>query len=259
MRVSIIIPAYDEEARIKETLGAYLSYFSAMQHDIDFIIVVEGHDKTLEIVKEFQKTNSNVKYSYSAARLGKGGAIICGFKMATGDLIGFVDADASTAPEAFDSLIKTIGDYDGIIASRKVRGAKQIKREPILQRFGSRGFNTLVRTMFLLPFKDTQCGAKLFKRQAILTILPELGITEFTFDIDLLLRLHLKEFKIKEVPTIWEHKPGAKFNFTKWFWKLIPIMFLSLCRLRLLHSPFRSVVRAHDVVRSKIKKLFPKF
>lgn len=253
MKLSIIIPAYNEEHRIESSLNNYLPYFSNRAYDTEFIIIIEGDDKTLEIVKNFQKSYKSIVWEYSRRRLGKGGAIVRGFKQATGDLIGFVDADASTAPQAFEELIKNIGASDGIIASRKISGAKLVKKEPLLQRIGSRGFNTLVRIMFLLPFKDTQCGAKLFTRRAVYAVLPELGITEFSFDIDLLFRLAKKGFKIAELPTVWEYKPGAQFDFRKWFWKLIPNMFLSLCRLRLLYSPLKKIVRAYDVVNNKIK------
>ncbi len=216
--------------------------------------MIEGGDKTLDIVHELSETHHNLKYEHSTKRLGKGGAIIRGFKFAASDLIGYVDADASTKPGAFDDLIKNIGNYDGIIASRKVRGAKLVKKEPFLQRFGSRGFNILARAAFGLPFRDTQCGAKLFTRKAVQTVLPELGITEFAFDIDLLYRLTKKGFQIRELPTVWEHKAGAKFNFAQRFWKLIPNMFLSLCRLRLLYSPFKNVVRAYDLTIGKLKQ-----
>jgi glycosyltransferase involved in cell wall biosynthesis len=253
MKISVIVPAYNEEGRIRETLSTYLAYFSGHANEIEFVVMVEGTDRTTDVVREFCQTHDNIKYEYSSKRLGKGGAIIRGFSVATGDLIGYVDADASTKPAAFDELIKNISGCDGIIASRKLRNATLVKKEPFLQRVGSRGFNLLARAMFGLPFRDTQCGAKLFTREAICAVLPELGITEFAFDVDLLFRLTKKGFMIRELPTTWEHKAGAKFNFAKSFWKLIPNMFLSLCRLRLLYSPFRAVVRAYDLTIGKLK------
>ncbi len=253
MKTTIVIPAYNEEGRIRETLASYVDHFSSSEHEIEFIIMVEGTDKTIDIVREFGKKHNNIRHEYSTKRLGKGGAIIRGFKLATGGLIGYIDADASTKPAAFDELIKNIGNYDGIIASRKLPGATLTKKEPFLQRFGSRGFNILARAMFGLPFMDTQCGAKLFTRNAINAVLPELGITEFAFDVDLLYRLTKKGFKIRELPTVWEHKSGAKFNFAQRFWKLIPNMFMSLCRLRLLYSPLKDVVRAYDLTVGKFK------
>jgi len=246
MKLSIIIPAYNEAERIKPTLHEYLDYFSK-NLDIEFVIMVEGTDNTLEIVKEFAKKDTRVKYFYSKERLGKGGAIIKGFELAKGDYIGFVDADGSTKPEAFEQLTDALEDFDGVIASRKIKGAKLLEKEPILQRFGSWGFNTIVRFLFLLPFKDTQCGAKIFRKHTILAALPHLTLANFAFDIDLLYVLHKLNFKIKEVPTVWEYKTGTQFNFSKWFVKLIPNMFFSIIRLRLMHSRFKRVVNLYKI------------
>lgn len=246
MKLSIIIPAYNEGERIKPTLHEYLDYFSQFK-DFEFIVMIEGTDNTLEIVKEFAKRDKRIKYFHSKERLGKGGAVIKGFRLAKGDYIGFVDADGSTKPEAFADLIDALQHFDGAIASRKVAGAKLQKKEPSLQQFGSLGFNVLVRTMFLMPFKDTQCGAKIFRKNTILAALPHLTLANFAFDIDLLYVLHKLNFKIKEVPTVWEYKTGTQFNFSKWFVKLIPNMFFSIIRLRLMHSRFKSVVNLYKI------------
>ncbi|HIH14102.1 MAG TPA: glycosyltransferase [Nanoarchaeota archaeon] len=247
MKLSLVIPAYNEERRIGKTIVSYHDYFSRHIPDFEFIFVIEGTDDTLNIVKACAEKDARIRYIYSGKRLGKGGAIIEGFKIATGDLVGFVDADGSTLPMAFHDIVKAVeAGQDCAIASRKVKGARLIKKEPLLQRIGSRGFNALVRTLFLLPVKDTQCGAKILSRKALNAVLPELGITEFAFDIDLLFRIHKKGFKIKEIPTVWESKAGGQFNFGKRFIKLIPDMFLSLVRLRLIYSPLRKIVTAYD-------------
>jgi len=255
MKLSLVIPAYNEERRIGKTIVAYHDYFSKHFPEFELIFVVEGTDDTLSIVKACAEKDKRIKYVYSEKRLGKGGAVIRGFKEASGDLIGFVDADGSTKPEAFRSLIDTLrsNNCSGAIASRKVKGAKIIKKEPLLQRIGSRGFNILVRSIFFLPFKDTQCGAKIFTKEAVQAVLPELGITEFAFDIDLLFRLQAKGFRIKEVPTVWEYKTGAQFNFNRWFWRLVPEMFLSIMRLRLIYSPFSWTVRLYNKTLGKIR------
>jgi len=246
MKLSIVIPAYNEGERIKPTIKRYLDYFPK---DIELIVVIEGTDNTLEIVKEFAKSDRRIKYFYSEKKLGKGGAVIKGFGLAGGDLIGFVDADGSTTPEAFAELVENLDVYDAIIASRKMRGAKLIKKEPFLQRIGSRGFNILVRILFQLPFKDTQCGAKVFKKQVIDAILPELGLTEFAFDIDLLFHAKSKGFSVKEIPTVWEHKTGGKFDFDRKFAKQTIQMFLSVIRLRILYSPLKNLIKIYEHIK----------
>lgn len=248
MKLSLIIPAYNEGNRIKPTLAEYLNLFS---DELELIVIVEGTDNTLEIVKEFAINDKRVRYFYSKEKLGKGGAIIQGFKYATGDFIGFVDADGSTKPEAFTELVKNLDGFDGVIASRKLTGAKLIRKEPFMQRIGSRGFNALVKILFALPFKDTQCGAKVFRKNVIEKILPCLGITEFSFDIDLLYQIKRNGFKIKELPTTWEHKTGGKFDFDRKFINRTLQMFLSIIRLRILYSPFKNLVKIYDYIFGK--------
>src|SRR3989344_9034922 len=164
MKLSIVIPAYNEEKRIGQTLKDYTSFFNKIKISYEIFVVLNGcRDNTLGVVKELSKKNKVITYLDIKEAIGKGGAITQGFKAAKGDLIGFVDADGSTSPQAFNDLIENIGEYDGIIASRWIRGAKISYKQPFLKRFGSRGFNFLVRLLFNLRFKDTQCGAKLFK------------------------------------------------------------------------------------------------
>ncbi|MBI4095533.1 MAG: glycosyltransferase family 2 protein [DPANN group archaeon] len=251
--ISIVMPAYNEEGRIGGMLSEYCEYFSNKIKDFEFVIIVQGTDKTINIVKDFAKKYPQINYTYSEKRSGKGGAIIEGFKRAKGSIIGFVDADGSTRPDAFFDLIKQTDLYDGAIASKRMPGAIITKNEPALQQFGGYGFNWLLRFLFLMPFKDTQCGAKIFRKDVISSILPELGVTEFAFDADLLLRIWKKGFKIKEVPTTWEYKAGSTFDFRKWFWRLIPNMLMSLMRLRLLYSPFNGFVKFWDKYIKKVK------
>ncbi len=251
--ISVVIPAYNEESRIGSMLSEYCEYFLKNFKDFEFVLIINGNDKTLDIVREFAKTFPQIKYNYSEKRAGKGGAIIEGFRKARGDFVGYVDADNSTKPAAFHDLINALATCDGAIASRKLASSVLISKEPLLQQFGSFGFNSILRLLFLLPFRDTQCGAKIFRREVIQKVLPELGVTEFAFDIDLLIRVWKKGFSIKEVPTTWEYKTGSTFDFNKWFWRLIPNMFMSLMRLRLLYSPFKGFVKFWDKYIKNVK------
>ena len=243
MKLSIVIPAYNEEKRIGQTLGDYTSFFNKTKTSYEIIIVLNGcKDNTLGVVKKLYKKNKVITYFDIKEAIGKGGAITQGFKAAKGDLIGFVDADGSTSPEAFNDLIENIGEYDGIIASRWIRGAKISYKQPFLKRVGSRGFNFLVRLLFNLRFKDTQCGAKLFKKQVIKQVVGELGITKWAFDINLLYSAKTKGYKIREIPTQWSAVPASHFNL----FKAAPEMFLGLVRLRLMYSPFLFIVKIYD-------------
>ncbi|MFA5258568.1 MAG: glycosyltransferase [Candidatus Pacearchaeota archaeon] len=254
MKISIIIPAHNEEERIGRTLFAYSKFFKNLkeQENIDFEILVvinNTQDKTEDIVKVHSKENSEIR-CIRFKEGGKGFAIIEGFRDSlkrNNDLIGFIDADMATAPEHFYWLIKYLGKHDGAIASRGHK--KSIVKTSLKRKITHKGFNFVVRSLLFLPYSDTQCGAKIFKREAIDKVVNELGITQWGFDVDLLYRLNKKRLKIKEIPTVWEDQQGSKINL-----KSVPIkMFASVVRLRLINSPFKGFIRIYNKMPESIK------
>ena len=176
----IIIPAYNEEKRIGETLEEYGKYFEKKKKDKeigDFKILVvlnACRDNTIGVVKNQEKKNKNIIH-IEFERGGKGFAVTEGFKFAINkkfDLIGFVDADMATPPEAFFDLVKSIGNSDGIIANRWHKNSNiKIKQTP-LRILLSRGGNFIIHSLFLLKYQDTQCGAKLFRREILEKVVP---------------------------------------------------------------------------------------
>jgi len=254
MKLSIIIPAYNEEKRIGRTLEEYQRFFGLLRKqkvlDFEIVIVLNAcRDNTLKVVKRFADKNKGIIY-LDFKTVGKGFAIIEGFKdvlKRDNDLIGFVDADMSTTPKLFYELVDEIGGYDGVIASRWLKESKT--RMSLLRKIVSRGFNFIVRSLLLLPHTDTQCGAKLFKKKTIEVIVKNIKITEWAFDVDLLYISKKSGFKIKEVSTVWEDAEGSNINLS-----IIPIkMFSSIVRLRLIYSPFKFIVRLYDKMPEKIK------
>ncbi|RLF57737.1 MAG: glycosyltransferase family 2 protein [Thermoplasmata archaeon] len=250
--ISIIIPAWNEEKRIKKTLEKYLEYFSERNYDFELIVVTDGcTDKTTMIVDEMSEKYSEIKHLSYPNRLGKGGGIIEGFKEAEGELISFTDADGATEPEEIDKLISFAQNHDGAIGSRWIEGAVRLRDEPFSRRIASRGFNLLVRALFRLPYKDTQCGAKVFKRKVIDDIVNELGLTDFAFDVELLYRIRKKGYRIKEVPIKWKHDMESKLSLGK----TAITMFISVLGLRLKSSPIwpyipkRVVKNLYDMIR----------
>ena len=164
--ISLIIPAHNEEDRIKKTLEIYEKFLAEKRaekeiKDFEIIVVINNSkDNTKEIVERFSKKYPKIKY-LDFEQGGKGFAIIEGFKEAVkgnSKLIGFIDADGATPPEAFYDLIKKIKNYDGIIADRWHKKSKILPKQSLFRRFISRGYNLIVRSLFLLPFRDTQCG-----------------------------------------------------------------------------------------------------
>lgn len=241
MKLSIVIPAYNEEERLKKerTIEGYVSYFSKIyRKNFEIIVVLNGcNDNTLTVVKKVVKKFKQVKYLDIKEAIGKGGAVIEGFKVSTGLIIGFVDADKSTQPDAFYELVKKINGFDCVIASRYMKDSVVNPPQPFFRRIPSIVFNILIRILFGLHFKDTQCGAKVAKKEAVKRVVPQLTLKRWAFDIDLLYCLKKKGFKIIEVPTVWSEKIGTKLTF-----KTPYEMFMSILKLRLNHSPF---VRLH--------------
>lgn len=206
MDLSIIFPAYNEEKRIISVLNNYYFFFKKKFKDsFEFIIIPNNcSDKTFEIVKKFSVNKKNIFIYNIPCYVGKGGAIIKGFKLAKGSLIGFVDSDESTSPEEFYKLYKNIGNFDGIIASRKMKGAKVFPKRKIEKRVSSFLFNLFVRIFFGFKFKDTQCGAKLFKKEIAKFLSKALVEKGWGFDVDLLYLCKKRKYKIKEFPIFWK-------------------------------------------------------
>lgn len=237
IKLSIIIPAYNEEERLKKekTIEEYANYFSKVYgENFEIVVVLNGcKDNTLAVVKQAAKKFKQIKCLNVKGAIGKGGALIEGFKIASGDLIGFVDADQSTKADAFYELVKKINGFDCVIASRYMKGSIVRPSQPFFRRIPSIVFNFMVMVLFYLNFKDTQCGAKLAKKDSLKSILNGLSVKTWAFDIDLLYNLKRNGFAIKEMPTVWAEKEDSKLT-----WKTPYEMFMSILKLRLNHSPF---------------------
>ena len=244
MELSIIIPAYNEEARLGRMLDQYLPFFNERYAGCyEILVVVNGsRDRTEDVTREYARMHSHIRVIVDPRPIGKGGALMLGFAQAHGRLVGFVDADGATPPEAFQDLVENIGAAGAIIASRWMPGSQITVQQPFKRRLASRLFNALVRVMFGLRISDTQCGAKLLTREAALAILPYLGITQWAFDVDLLFQLRRAGYDITEIPTTWRDISGSRLRVGM----ASLDMFVAMVRLRLIYSPFRWVVSLYD-------------
>lgn len=228
MHLSIVIPAYNEEDRISSVVKSYTSYLNKGSYDYEIIVVCDGTDGTAGIIREVMRTNNHLRLLEFKERLGKGGAIIDGFKAARGNVVGFVDSDESVKPGEFQKLVNMLGYVDCAIASRYAQGASILVPQPLKRRISSRIFNLLVNFIFGLGIKDTQCGAKVIRGEVVREILPFLKLRGFEFDVELLWRIKQKGYSVKEVPVVWKHEGGTSFSL-----KNAPSMLLNLLRVRL--------------------------
>ena len=126
-----------------------------------------------------------------------------GFELAKGDLIGFIDTDNSTTPEEFFKLYQNIGYYHGIIASRRIKGARIIPKRKLHQTLSSLLFNKFVSLFFNLGYKDTQCGAKIFKKKTAKYLTKNYSEEHWGFDVNILYLCKKEKFRILEYPITW--------------------------------------------------------
>lgn len=216
-RIAIIIPAYNEQNRIKKTLESYATYFNAKTaYTVSLLVVLNGcTDNTAEVVQSLQKEYPNIMM-ITLTQAGKGLAIKAGFLDAVKhnyDLIGFVDADMATQPCHFEDSICNMGEHDGIIASRYMPGAQIYPPRPFVKEWGRRLFyNSLIRLLFGLRYKDLQCGAKLFKHNVVAVVAPALTMEQWAFDVELLYLCKINRFQIKEYPTVWYDQAESKLR-----------------------------------------------
>jgi glycosyltransferase involved in cell wall biosynthesis len=203
---SIVIPAYNEEGRIRhlfDTIGRF---------DGELIVVCDGTDGTARIVEEVARERKDLTIRCLAFdhRLGKGGGVIAGLSAARAPLVGFCDADGSTTLAEMLRLFKSLADSDGAIGSRWVDGSNLTVRQGLLRRIESRSFNLLIRCLFGLDFHDTQCGAKVFRKQAVDAVLPAMVSRGFEFDVELLWRMRRAGLRIAEIPIEWQNRSDSR-------------------------------------------------
>ena len=233
----ILIPAYNEEARIEPVLRDYAQFFQThYSGKFRLFVVLNGcTDNTLGVVQKVAAEFPEVRALEFRSAIGKGGALIEGLRLASlGDLIGYVDADGATPPHAFLDLVKKINGADCVIGSRWLPGAVSHQSQTNNRRFASRVFHFIVQLLFWLNIRDTQCGAKVMKREVIEKIHPRLQIADMAFDINLLVSIKRAGFRILEVPTEWTDKAGSKVALAR----SSLTMLLSVIRIRLIYWPW---------------------
>ncbi len=215
--LSIIIPAYNEEARLGKTIDEILNYIKAENLDAEVIVVDDGSsDSTVEVAKKTFEKHSQIQTDairYEQNR-GKGYAVKTGLKAAKGKIALFSDADLSTPIEELPKLIKPIqkGDFDITLGSRALDRSLIGERQPWRREQGGKVFNLFVRTLTGLPFWDTQCGFKAFNMEKFRPLLEVMQIEKFGFDVEFLYVAHHAGLRLKEIPVRWNNDDRTKVN-----------------------------------------------
>ena len=207
MDVSIVIPAFNEARRLPRTLRALSEWIELRTDEIEIIVVDDGStDDTNLLTSEFPF----VKFESLSVNMGKGAAVRHGMLIASGVRVLMMDADLATPLSEFDVLDKVMASgADVVIGSRPLQSSTLEVRQPIMREFAGRLFNFIVRTVSGLPFKDTQCGFKLWRRDAARSTFELCTVNGFAFDVESLVVASALGYDIQEIGVKWAHQPGA--------------------------------------------------
>jgi glycosyltransferase involved in cell wall biosynthesis len=228
---SIVIPAYNEGARLGATLEKVLGFVRAQgwNAEVEVIVVNDGsRDNTAALVREFAEREPMLRLVENPGNRGKGYSVRNGMLNARGEIVLFSDADLSSPIEEMPKLLAALaGGADIAIGSRWLRTELQTRRQSRHRQIFGRVFNLLLRITLGLRFKDTQCGFKAFTRQATQTILPLQRIERWGFDPEILFLARKFGFRVEEVPVVWGHSGDTRIHpvvdGARMFWEMLRI------------------------------------
>jgi dolichyl-phosphate beta-glucosyltransferase len=212
--LTLVIPAFNEAARLPQSLVELQRHSSGWDFPYEIIVVVEpSSDHTLELAKTAAKSFPELKVIANPVHRGKGFAVRTGMLAANGELVFFTDSDLSTPLKDLDravALFKAQPDIDLIVGSRKHPDSQILQHQSPMRELMGNTFNRLVRALAGFKFLDTQCGFKGFRADAAREIFERAQIDGFSFDVELLLLAEAMNFVVMEVPVHWSNSPESK-------------------------------------------------
>ncbi len=212
MKLSVIIPAYNEEARITETLKNVDSFLEKQSFDYEIIVVVNNsHDKTYDIVKQLEATTVQKATAMNLPEGGKGNAVKRGIlEKASGDIVMFMDADNATPISEIEKFIPFFNEgYDVVIGSRYTNPDLVKHKQPLYRVILSRMSNVLIQLLAVPGIKDTQLGFKAFTSKSAKDIFSRVTVLGWGFDMEVLTIARDRGYKIKEVGVSWTEHGGS--------------------------------------------------
>jgi len=215
-QLSIIVPSFNEELRLPASLERIAAYIDSANRSAEVLVVDDGStDRTAEVAASFTKRIRNLRVLRNGQNRGKGYSVRHGMLEARGETILFTDADLSAPIEEADRLLSALQQHDVAIGSRALdRKLIEVHESPFRE-FAGIIFNGIVRVVLLLPFVDTQCGFKAFRRERCRIIFEQQRIERFGFDPELLYLARHHGLKAIEIPVRWSHSPATKINMMR--------------------------------------------
>lgn len=240
--LSVIIPAYNEQERIADTLYVVKDYLAGQTYNSEVIIVDDGStDWTTEVVRSVDYYSNEIKSQgisvvlENVKNVGKGFSVARGMLKAKGKYVLFLDADLAAPIDQVIHLLPYLEQgYDVVIGSRRL-GKAFAENKSLARRILSTGFNWFVSLLIVRGLKDTQCGFKAFQHEAAQQIARRQKTYRFSFDVEQLYLAKKLGYRIKEVPIRYVHKDGSKVNPLVTAFQMV----VDVLKIRLLHANFR--------------------
>ena len=214
--LSIVIPSFNEEVRLPETLAAISAYIRTSKRETEVIVVDDGStDRTADIAKSFRGEIRGLRVVANDTNRGKGYSVRHGMLEARGRFVLFTDADLSAPIAEADKLLAALASHDVAIGSRALDRKLISVRQSVFREYAGIIFNFIVRFILRLPFVDTQCGFKAFRRERCRVIFQQQRIERFGFDPELLYLARRHGLSAAEIPVRWAHSPATKVSMMR--------------------------------------------
>jgi glycosyltransferase involved in cell wall biosynthesis len=227
--LSIVVPSFNEELRLPVTLAEISAYIRASKRETEVIVVDDGStDRTADVANSFRGEIQRLRVVSNDKNRGKGYSVRRGMLEAHGRIVLFTDADLSAPIDEADKLIAALADHDVAIGSRALDRRLISVRQSIFREYAGIIFNFIVRAILRLPFVDTQCGFKAFRRDRCRVIFQQQRIERFGFDPELLYLARHHGLRAVEIPVRWAHSPATKVSM----WRDSVQMFLDVFIIR---------------------------
>ena len=208
-KFSIIIPAYNEEKRIKPVLEDLSNYISLNQLQWEIIVAVDGDDGTEDIVNLYHNKFPFVRSKRASCRSGMGGGIRRGILASTGEYLFLMDGDGSSSLQSMIQSIELLREYDIVNFNRYSQVENKI---PLKRRLASRSFNLMLKVIFGIRVSDTQCGYKIMRRAAVMPLVRRLTVSNAFFLSAIFIYAKKYGVSVVEMPIKYGHSDGSKFN-----------------------------------------------
>ncbi len=238
IQLSIVIPAYNEQARLPRTVLETIRWCTTQKLDFELIIADDGsRDETLALARLFEESDVRVR-ALACPHMGKGSAVRMGVLNTKGRSVLFMDADGATPLSEIPKLLGALGEgHDVAIGSRVVQHPGEVDvKTPFHRRFIGRVFAFFVNLFAIEGIADTQCGFKTFRREAALAIFSRQKTAGFAFDVEILFLARRLSLSIAEIPVNWVAQPGSKINLVTDSIKML----WDISLIRWLHRSFQA-------------------